>query len=137
MSSRSSVAPLYDVFQTRYLRELPMKAGGAILYDGAITHGSRSNQSSADRVAVVAALVPEHAQLLHYWMPSRAEVEVFAVRDDFYRSQVAVGQPPEGSAPVEVLRFSGEEPVLTEAVFLARTADVVRDPVLQAGPGPN
>ena len=68
----------------------------------AATDGLGSFANRLVLFAVVAALVPEHAQLLHYWMPSRAEVEVFAVRDDFYRSQVAIGQPPEGSTPVNV-----------------------------------
>jgi hypothetical protein len=125
----SSVTPLYDAFQTRYLRELPMKAGGAIVYDGALTHGSRGNQSLTDRVAVVAALVPEEAQLRHYWMASRNQIEVFPVPDDFYRTQVAVGRRPEGMAPIEVIHLFGDEPAQTEAAFLARTADVARDPV--------
>lgn len=124
----SPVAPLYDTFAKHHLRELPMRAGEAVLYDGALTHGSRSNQSAADRVAVVAALVPRATQVLHYWMPSRTRVEVFAVEEDFYSNGVTLASRPSNGELKEVLTLSPDEPVLTHEDFLRATAGAVSEP---------
>jgi ectoine hydroxylase-related dioxygenase (phytanoyl-CoA dioxygenase family) len=124
----SPVAPLYDIFAKQHLRELPMRAGDAVFYDGALTHGSRPNQSAADRVAVVAALMPRATQVLHYWMPSRTKVEVFAVEDDFYSKGVTLGSRPSNGELKDVLTLSAEEPAVTHDDFLRAAAGAGADP---------
>ncbi len=94
-------------------REILVPAGTAILYDGAILHGSRGNQSSRDRVSVVAVYVPKDAQLYHYWQSRPDWVEVFEVDEEFLTSEVAWGSPPSNRPRIEILDLPRREIPLT------------------------
>jgi hypothetical protein len=128
----SRTETLYETFGAKYVRELPMRAGTALLFDARITHSSGANGSPEDRVAILSGMFARRAQMLHYWMErDRDVVEVFAVDDDFYRAGgVGIGKRPSGIEPVAVVPMPRDAVALTEADFLACTADVVRDPVL-------
>lgn len=49
-----------------YLKELPMKAGEALLYDHALVHGSPPNNSSLPRLGIVIGIVHQNAELQIY-----------------------------------------------------------------------
>lgn len=104
------ILPLLE--ETR-AREILISAGTAILYDGAIVHGSRGNQSSKDRVSVVAVYVPEDAPLYHYWQSHPNWVEVFEVDEEFLTSEVEWGKPPTNRRRIEILDLPPRETPIT------------------------
>ena len=87
---------LVATLRARYLTDLPMRAGQAVLFDNRLFHCSPPNCSDADRIAATAVLLPAQARLRYYHMPDRLaphEVEVFEVEESFYLSHVAPGRP--------------------------------------------
>lgn len=119
--------PLFPLLREKYARELCLSAGECLLYDGAIVHSSRPNHSNEDRVVVVAVIIPDGAQLRHYWRPSRDAVEAFDVDEDFFLTEVEVGRRP-NREPSEVLEAPFPSTPMTEDEFLARTSGVDREP---------
>jgi len=119
--------PLFPLLQAKYARELCLSAGECLLYDGAIVHGSRPNQSNEDRVVVVAVVIPDEAPLRHYWRPSREVVEAFDVDEEFFLTDVEVGRRP-NLAPSEVLEAPAPSAPMSEEEYLARTAGADRAP---------
>ena len=75
---------LAPVLRAGYTTAVPLQAGDAILYDGALLHCSPHNQSGARRVAVGAVLVPLDAPVHHCYRVAPGAVEVFAVEEDFF-----------------------------------------------------
>lgn len=78
----------------QHIRELPMRAGSAVIYDSRLLHASRSARLAADRVASVAVVIPREAPLWHYWRVGPAQLEVWEVGEHFYWKDVILGQPP-------------------------------------------
>jgi ectoine hydroxylase-related dioxygenase (phytanoyl-CoA dioxygenase family) len=114
--------PFYDVepiLRARYLKEIPMKAGNCVIYDGRIIHGSRTNSTSQDRPAVVATFAPAHAPLYHYWQNTPETVEVFDVDEEFYLSDVEYGHRPAERPLVGILPCAPLAEPITEASFLS------------------
>lgn len=91
---------IYERLEQAYLRELPMRAGEAVIYKQALLHGSRINHSPTPRAAVVAAYLPREAQLRHYYQTSPTNIDVYDVADDFYWKDVRLSLPPAGLLPV-------------------------------------
>jgi hypothetical protein len=96
---------LAPILRERYTRAVPMQAGQAIFYDGALLHSSRVNESPRRRVAVGAVLVPEGAQIVHCFRRSPTSVEVFAVDESFFWRHVP-GTAPEGVPSLGVVDSS-------------------------------
>lgn len=78
----------------KYLREIPMKAGEAIIYDSRLLHSSGGAHLQHDRVVAAAVVIPREAPLLHYFMVSQTELDVFEVEDDFYWKDVQLWSMP-------------------------------------------
>jgi len=96
---------LAPILRERYTRAVPMQAGQAMFYDGALLHSSRTNESPRRRVAVGAVLVPEEAQIVHCFRHSPTSVEVFAVDESFFWRHVP-GTQPEGVPSLGVVNSS-------------------------------
>ncbi|GMU01391.1 hypothetical protein KH5H1_55110 [Corallococcus caeni] len=106
---------LAQEIRERFLTELPLRAGDAVIYDHGLVHASPHNVSGQARLAVNLALVPEEADLIHGYLDRSREdrrPEVFRVDDAFYLRNI-VGERPQG---VESLGFAdGAIPQLSSA----------------------
>src|ERR1700722_506860 len=58
--------------EAKYLTDVPMACGTAVLFDTRVLHATEENRTAADRVAVFLNLVPVHATArLHFWNPKQ------------------------------------------------------------------
>ncbi len=64
-----------------------VKAGSAVIYNGAVVHFSDPNISGSLRIAVGCALIPQSATNLHYYRrsPAKKNLEVYSVNEEFYQ----------------------------------------------------
>lgn len=124
-TSRPSVfLPFSDALEPHLVR-VPMKAGEMCFYAHNLMHGSKPNNSSEVRVAVVAGLLPKEAQFLHYLSSQdeqgNEQVEILGVDENFYYEHLPsmlAGQRPKA---LETLGFVQNPPaVLTEADVLEK-----------------
>lgn len=117
---------LFDRFREKYLEEFCLSAGECLFYDGALVHGSRPNRTAEDRVVVVAVVIPKEAQLRHFWRSHPNAVEVFNVDEEFFLSDVSVGQRPSGE-PADIWSSAlPASPVTEEDYLRAIEVDNVR-----------
>lgn len=91
--------------QSRYLRPLPMKAGEAILYHGALLHSSRPNRTPETRLAISAITTPKDARLVHTIRVSPDQVERFEVADEFFWTY-EFGERPKGVPSLGVSAYA-------------------------------
>jgi ectoine hydroxylase-related dioxygenase (phytanoyl-CoA dioxygenase family) len=86
-------------------RDVPMKAGSAIVYSPKLFHGSRPNRGHVARVAAGALLAPRGAPLRCYF-PDQAlqRMEVFEVDDLFY-TRYAYRSRPESVPCIGVVDY--------------------------------
>lgn len=89
---------LGHVFGTLEAREVPMKAGEALVMDHRLVHGSRSNTSAHERLAAGILVIPQGVPLW-YVRTAGPLVEVFEVPDDFYLRWLPGTPPPLESSP--------------------------------------
>ena len=62
-----------------------LKAGQAVIWNHRLAHFSPPNMSDGPRIAATSIVVPEGAEVLHYFKPSADEpVEQYAVNHDFF-----------------------------------------------------
>lgn len=74
---------LQDV-HNRFLTNINLKRGDAILFDHKLAHASLPNFSPNARVAVGLVLVPQEAQLIHYYFDhDKKEARLYEVDDNF------------------------------------------------------
>lgn len=126
---------IYGRLEQAYLRELPMRAGEAVIYNQGLLHGSKVNRSDSPRAAVVAAYLPREAQLRHYYQTSELSVDVYDVADDFYWKDVRLGLPPEGQRPAATVSVAARDVAEEEVAAMLppdRAASVV-DALLSSG----
>lgn len=83
----------FPLLRDSYLRELPMKAGEAVLFDGRLVHSSPPNISSRRRVTAQAIGIPKEARIYHSWRISPTEVETYEVPEVFFFDYVLHQQP--------------------------------------------
>jgi hypothetical protein len=98
-SNDTSYSPFYNLFgrlEENYLREVPMKAGEAIIYQQGLLHGSKANQSPTPRAAIVAVYLPENATIKHYYQNSATSIDEYDVEEDFYWKTAQIASPPVG-----------------------------------------
>jgi hypothetical protein len=93
---RAQVTPapyreLFSSLDAKFITEVPMKTGQAIVYSHQLFHGSASNLSLTDRIAAYAVMVPHDSRLRFYYQDivnKPDELEVFEVNDGFYLTYV-------------------------------------------------
>ncbi len=113
-------------FLTRHLQPVPTRAGECVVWDSRLLHGSPANRSDAPRVALIAALAPEGAPLVHVEALGRTRRRMLAVDEAFHlhHSPIAVRQampdytelrrfsePATRAAPGEVAALCGSTEV--------------------------
>lgn len=59
-----------------YLSNLPLRKGDAIVFDHKLIHASPENNTDQLRLAAVLALIPEEAELVHYYKNENDETEL-------------------------------------------------------------
>lgn len=96
----------------RFMTELALDAGMAVIYDHALVHASPANRSGALRIAANLALVPEEAQLIHAYLQSEigntpSRPEIFQVEDAFFLQNIIGERPSETGSPVNSLGTVG------------------------------
>jgi len=77
-----------------YLRELPMKAGEAVLFDGRLVHSSPPNVTDRRRVIAQSIGIPKNSPIYHSWRASPTEVDIYEVPEAFFFNYV-LHQPPQ------------------------------------------
>lgn len=83
------------ILEERFLRQLPMKAGEVVFYEGGLLHGSQPNRSPRVRLACSAITVPKGAPVQHTVRINARQVETFEVDDAFFWDY-ALGDIPQG-----------------------------------------
>jgi ectoine hydroxylase-related dioxygenase (phytanoyl-CoA dioxygenase family) len=85
-----------------------LKAGEAVIYNGAIVHYSKPNVSSQPRIAIGMALIPNAAPNLHYYKRSLENIlEVFEVDESFYNSFNFFDEPKGVRKISEIKEYQG------------------------------
>ncbi len=87
-----------------HLVAVPARAGDAVVWDSRLIHGSPPNRSSSDRPALVVALVPREAGLIHVRGTSRRGRRIHQVDQEFHLRY----------SPLEVARRMPDYPLLEE-----------------------
>jgi hypothetical protein len=108
-----------------YLREhllpLDVAAGEAVIYDTRLLHASRPNLSDTPRPAIVCAVVPRTAELIHVVATGRSGRRVHAIDERFFVEhhprEVEAEMPPEYPVVREYQDFGEVEPVAMAAVL--------------------
>ncbi len=68
-----------------YVKFIPLKAGQAIAYDVRLLHASQENHSPAPRIAATIAVVPQAAQLIHYYQAgTNAPINTYQVDKEYF-----------------------------------------------------
>jgi ectoine hydroxylase-related dioxygenase (phytanoyl-CoA dioxygenase family) len=83
----------------RHVRDVPLKAGEAVLYSDALFHGSYENSGDTDRIVVTARVVEETAPLVYFQKFSDSTVDVYEASPEFYLTHIdalAKGSMPDG-----------------------------------------
>jgi len=94
---------VFSELESRYLRDLPMEAGSACVFDSRVLHATEENQTGRDRIALYLNLVPENVTpLLYAWHQEKPEsLEVYKIDTEFLLN-LPPGQPLD-----ELLRARG------------------------------
>jgi len=89
-----------------YFTDVPTEVGECIVLNHACIHGSYPNLSGHVRIAAILAMIPEEADICHYFLPEgnpENRVEKYAMSlDDFVN--LKGGQRPEKAELVEVFK---------------------------------
>lgn len=101
---RQSTRDRDHIWEKKYGKLLPMKAGGAIIYSHRLLHYSHPNKTDKVRPALNLSLVPANAKVVHYCMPERTdEIRMYDVpNSDFYINYTHF-QIPQTGLPVKTL----------------------------------
>jgi ectoine hydroxylase-related dioxygenase (phytanoyl-CoA dioxygenase family) len=87
---------LVPLLRAKYLTDVPLRAGQALLFNQRLFHCSGPNLSNTDRVAATAVLVPRDSTLRYYHTNSDESgggIEVFEVDPTFY-TRHSIGSRP-------------------------------------------
>jgi hypothetical protein len=113
---------LHQKIEADLLREIPIKAGEAIVYSPALLHASQGNRSESTRVAVASIFIPAEARLQHYFQNAPEQIDVFDVPEEFYWRDVVLASPPAAAHFVGSVRACNQP--LSESEFDERMARV-------------
>ena len=82
-----------------YVKDIPLQAGEAILYDDALFHGTHANNGDADRIVITAQVIEDKAPLVYFHKSSETQVEVYEGSPEFYLKHINTlaqgGIPPD------------------------------------------
>ncbi|MCO5249517.1 MAG: phytanoyl-CoA dioxygenase family protein [Chitinophagales bacterium] len=68
----------------RFLTNIELKKGDAVIFDHRLAHASLPNKSNQDRVAVGIVMLPQEAPMIHYYFDQdKKEVSLYKVDDNF------------------------------------------------------
>ncbi len=75
------------ILHDRFLTDLPLKKGDAVVFDHRLIHASPENGSNQIRLAAVMAMIPDEAQLIHYYKPpsDNHRLEILKMDPDQFR----------------------------------------------------
>lgn len=91
------------VIREKYLTQVEIKAGEALIHDNSLIHYSPPNHSNEERVVACFTMIPQEAQPIHYYRdPQTAKVEKFTVDNDFFLT-ILRGKRPVGYPVAEVI----------------------------------
>lgn len=92
----------------RELDAVPLRAGQALMFDNGVLHGSGPNLTDTPRWAVIVAMKPVEAQILHFFLPDAASwvADRYEVDTSFFTDYV-IGRPPERFAVAGKEEFRG------------------------------
>lgn len=89
---------LLPIIREKYLTDIPMQAGQALIYNTRIFHCSPPNQTAQERVALAGLMIPQESNLRYYhcdFQNNPSQLEILEVDDEFY-TRVILGIKPEG-----------------------------------------
>jgi ectoine hydroxylase-related dioxygenase (phytanoyl-CoA dioxygenase family) len=93
-----------SIWEKKYGKLMPMKAGDAIIYSHRLLHYSHPNKSNVVRPAINLSLVPASAPVIHYCMPQGTdEILLYHVPSTDFYIQYTHFQTPQTGAPVQTL----------------------------------
>jgi ectoine hydroxylase-related dioxygenase (phytanoyl-CoA dioxygenase family) len=81
----------------QFVKDIPLKAGQAILYSDRLFHGSHANNSVQDRIVITGRVVEKDGRLVYLHKVNETEVGVYEADEKFYLThidQLAKGQLP-------------------------------------------
>ena len=84
-----------------------VRAGEALIYDGALIHFSDANVSSVARIAIGMSFIPSQAPNLHYYKRhnDKRDVEIYEVDEKFYQSFDFLGEPKNAKKIYQVKEY--------------------------------
>ena len=101
---RQSTRDCDHIWEKKYGKLLPIKAGDAIIYSHRLLHYSHPNKSNAVRPAVNLSLAPVGAPVIHYCMPEGTdEILLYEVPSSDFYIQYTHFQTPQTGKPVGTL----------------------------------
>ena len=94
-----------------------VRAGEALIYDGALIHFSDANVSPIARIAIGMSFIPSQAPNLHYYKrhSDKRDVEIYEVDEKFYQTFDFLGEPKNVKKIYQVKEYPSV-PILKELV---------------------
>lgn len=88
----------WEMLRSAYARPLDLRAGEAVVWNHRLAHQSPPNMSDAPRIAVTAIVVPQNAEVFHFYAdPGSPRVTRYAVDHDFFMDY-RIGERPDAPA---------------------------------------
>ena len=125
--------------QSKYMTDIPLSKGDAIIFDHRVLHCSPVNTSDTIRLAAVMAMIPDEADLIHYYYdPSREseleilklEEEQFLLMDFFDTSSKPAHTKSLGTTPYQFKKTSISD-IITTSEAKRFEYPFFRDPSIQ------
>ncbi len=92
----------YDLYS--YTKQIPIKAGQAVVYNHSAIHASKNNNSNADRIATGIGLKPKEADLFHVHLSPDGKLKKYRASADFFH-QFSYGSAPDEQYFQNVINF--------------------------------
>ena len=90
----SCLDPHQEVVRDRYLQQVTVPEGHAVIHNSALVHASKANQSPSPRVVASLSMIPSEARPVHYYLdPATGDVDYFEVDTAFFLRHL-IGQRP-------------------------------------------
>ena len=118
-----------------YFTDVTTEAGECVVLNHACIHASYPNLSEQIRVAAILAMVPENAEILHYFLPEgkpQNKVEKYAMTlDDFVN--LKGGQRPVGAALLDTFEYDFSPVDVSIFLEWAKRANSNQKPLVEHG----
>lgn len=99
----------------KYLLDVPLRKGDAVVFDHRLIHASPPNLSDRVRLAAVLALIPKQATLVHYYRNPNNEIELLELDDEAFRLMNYFDAPNKPPHQVVLRTFNLPHFTLSEA----------------------